>query len=200
MRMKRWVAVLWACSVWGCAHSTPSSGTGEVTPRASLFYPLGVGHVWTYQTQLLGGKKEIVVRVLREEGGYFVDTQGGQLRVDSAGVRDHQRYLLQEPIREGNTWTNVLSANEAEHYRILSVGASCEAPAGKFEGCVQVEGRTLLGNSAGTLVILMTFAPEVGLVRSEVVLESQGKRTLQSQLLLKSHLPPPSGSAPASAR
>jgi hypothetical protein len=170
-----------------CAHPKPAEGSA-VVGKAAEFFPLEVGRQWVYSAQLLGESREVTVRILRREGDYFVDSQGGQLRADEQGVRDHQRYLLQNPVRLGHAWTNVVGAASAEHYRIEEAGVPCVVPAGRFDRCVVVEGRTMTGDGQGALVNRMTFAEGVGLVRSEVSLERNGKSTLQSRLLLKTYL------------
>src|SRR5690348_15224490 len=109
MSLARWsVAVGAVALALGCSHSAAAVNAAEPGPPAASFYPLEVGRAWTYETQLLGERREVTVVVLREEGGYFIDSQGGHLKVDAAGVRDRQRYLLQNPVREGATWTNVV--------------------------------------------------------------------------------------------
>jgi hypothetical protein len=181
----QWLSLL---LVLGCAHREAVRSTGEGgSPEAARYYPLAVGREWTYQARFLGERRVLTVRILKQEGGYFVDSQGGMLKVDSAGVRDRQRYLLQTPLDVGRTWVNVLSANSAEHYRIESVGSPCEAPAGRFEDCAVVESSTLLPKAEGSLLNRLTFGAGVGLVRSEVYLLRGGRRSLQSELLLQSY-------------
>ncbi len=70
------------------------------------------------------------VKILKEEDGFFQDSQGGQLMVDSFGIRDQKRYLLRGPVESGRTWTNVVSVSSTEHYQILQAGFPCQAPAG----------------------------------------------------------------------
>ncbi len=198
--MKRWLktAMAFGWGVFGhaCAHSAGASGNAEST-AASEYYPLGIGQEWTYQTQLLSESRKMKVRIVREESGYFIDNQGGRLRHDSAGVRDPQRYLLQNPVEVGHSWTNVLSPSVAEHYKIQSVGAGCESPAGQFSNCVVVESTTRLKEREGVLLNRMTFALRVGLVRAEVFRIFEGRRTLQSRLVLESYMAPSSRSRPA---
>jgi hypothetical protein len=160
----------------------------EDQPRASGkvsdYYPLAVGNRWTY---VVNGRaeKRVEVKILKEEGGFFHDSQGGQLTVDSFGIRDQKRYLLRSPVETGRTWTNVVSVSSTERYQILQAGSSCESPAGVFQDCVQVEGRNRV-DAETTLVNTFTFAAGVGLVRIQVDAEQKGRRIPQTWLELAS--------------
>ncbi|MFN0061664.1 MAG: hypothetical protein ACKVPX_04005 [Myxococcaceae bacterium] len=169
----------------GCAGAKSAQGVAAGPPVKDL-YPLAVGHAWTYDVELLGEKRQLNVEIVKQAEGFFVDNQGAKLRTDSTGVRDTQRYLLREPLHEGRKWMNVLSPSVTEHYQVTSVGRTCRTPAGEFLECVAVESRTR-ANENGILVNRMTFATGVGLVESEVDLESAGKRIPQSRLRLKSY-------------
>ncbi|HYO52238.1 hypothetical protein [Archangium sp.] len=171
----------------GACASRQRGGEQESRPSESLaaYYPLAVGNRWTYR---VNGRvdKTVDVEVLKEEGGYFHDNQGGQLAVDGFGVRDRKRYLLRGPLAEGSQWTNVVSVSSTERYRILQSGVPCEAPAGSFEHCVRVEARNRV-DATTTLVNALTFAEGVGLVRVEVSAEkSNGERMPQTWLELAS--------------
>ena len=177
----RWVAVaLWAA----CAHAPEQAQTHAAS--VASYYPLAVGNRWVYGVDMLGEHHDEVVEIVKQENGYFVDAKGNPLAVDAFGLRDPKRYLLREPLEAGREWTNVVSVSSVEHYRILEAGTSCEAPAGKFEGCVRVESRNRIDNKT-TLVNDITFAPQVGMVRIEVAAEVGGQHIPQHRLLLKSY-------------
>lgn len=170
----------------GCASSQAQV---EEKPRDSGqladYYPLAVGNTWSY---VVDGRsdKRVDVKILKEEDGFFHDSQGGQLMVDSFGIRDQKRYLLRGPVEPGRTWTNVVSVSSTERYQILQAGVSCEAPAGVFRDCVQVEARNRV-DADTTLVNTFTFAPGVGLVRIQVEAERGGRRIPQTWLELTSY-------------
>ncbi|ADO72382.1 hypothetical protein [Stigmatella aurantiaca] len=177
-----WVLVS-AALVWiGCAKRIDADEAPP--PQASLaaYYPLAVGNGWTYR---LNGRddKRVEVKIAGEEGGYFLDNQGGQLAVDNFGIRDQKRYLLRGPVEAGRSWTNVVSVSSTERYQILWAGQPCEAPAGAFQNCVQVEARNRV-DADTTLVNTLTFAAGVGLVRIQVEAERQGRRIPQTWLEL----------------
>jgi hypothetical protein len=65
-------------------------------------------------------------------------------------------------------------------------GVTCEAPAGVFQDCVQVEGRNRVDQDT-TLINTFTFAPGVGLVRIQVEAERAGRRIPQTWLELTSY-------------
>ena len=167
-----------------CRHpgSTPQVSRG---PHPADYYPLAVGNRWRYAARFLGEARKTEVEILRKVDGYFEDSQGGRLIVDSFGVRDEKRYLLREPLEEGRGWSNVVSVSSVEHYKVLAVGERCVVPAGTFEGCVRIEGRNRVDDRT-TLVNEMTFAPHVGVVRVRMVAQTRGKEVPQTELLLES--------------
>ncbi|HYH97562.1 hypothetical protein [Hyalangium sp.] len=181
------LALVAAALGWGgCASSKPAV---DETPRDSArlgdYYPLAVGNSWSYLVNGRGDKR-VDVQILKEEDGFFHDSQGGQLMVDSFGIRDQKRYLLRGPVEPGRTWTNVVSVSSTERYQILQAGVSCESRAGVFQDCVQVEGRNRV-DAETTLINTFTFAPGVGLVRIQVEAERNGQRIPQTWLELTSY-------------
>jgi hypothetical protein len=171
----------------GCAKRVEAEDTTSTPPPdvVASYYPLAVGNQWTY---LVNGRADrpVDVRVLREEDGYFVDSQEGRLKVDSFGIRDPKRYLLRGPIEVGRSWNNVVSVSSTERYQIVQAGVPCEAPAGSFQNCVRVEARNRVDQGT-TIVGSWTYAPGVGMVRMELVAERNGQRVPQTWLELKSY-------------
>lgn len=165
--------------VAGCATAKGGVKSDVRGTTAGEYYPLKVGNSWTYQVNFLGEDHTDSVVIEKEAEGFFVDTQGTRTTVDAYGVRDDKRYLLREPVESGTTWTNVVSVETAEHYKILSVGAACTVPAGKFPDCVVVESRVRV--KGGNLINELTFARGVGVVRVDMVLEANGKRIPQTR-------------------
>ena len=162
----------------GCSKNVEAPKREASTDNVAQYYPLAVGNRWTYRLNGIA-HKQVTVEIQGQQDGYFVDNQKGQLAVDAYGLRDAKRYLLRGPLQEGHTWTNVVSVSSTERYRILGVGVACQAPAGSFQGCVQVEGRNRMDANA-TLVNTMTFAPGVGIVRLDIAVEAKdGQRTPQ---------------------
>jgi hypothetical protein len=189
-----WLTVaLCGLSLIGCAKRVETEQTTTL-PQPADFYPLALGNRWTYLATFLGEQRTQQVEILKVVEGYYQDSQGGQLTVDAFGVRDQKRYLLREPLEVGRTWTNVVSVSSVEHYKVIEVGQSCESPAGKFYGCVRVEGRNRVDEHS-TLVNEFTFAPAVGLVRVKVVAEVDGKRIPQTELVLRDYQVKPSAKA-----
>lgn len=178
----------------GCAKRVEAEDTRAPPPSDSVgaYYPLAVGNRWTY---LVNGRPDrpVEVQVLREEDGYFVDSQEGRLKVDAFGVRDPKRYLLRGPIEVGRSWNNVVSVSSTERYQIVQAGVPCESPAGTFQNCVRVEARNRVDQGT-TIVGTWTYAPGVGMVRMEMASERNGQRTPQTWLELKSYrVQPPKG-------
>jgi hypothetical protein len=168
-----------------CAKRVEAEDASSAPQSVARYYPLAVGNRWTY---LVNGRAEkpVEVEILKEEDGYFHDSQGGQLRVDSFGIRDPKRYLLRGPLEVGQSWTNVVSVSSTERYQIIQAGVPCEAAAGSFQDCVRVEARNRVDQGT-TVVISWTYAAEVGMVRMEMVAERNGQRIPQTFLDLKSY-------------
>ena len=169
----------------GCAKRVGTSAEPERDARA--YMPLAVGNEWRYEVTSLGRKQEATIRIEKVDGSFFVDNRGTKMKADAFGVRDERRYLLQEPVKAGTTWKNVISPSSVEHYEILQAGSPCEVPAGKFPDCVTVESKNR-GAENVTLVNRMTFARGVGMVRVVVVMIQPGKQEVpQHQLQLVSY-------------
>ena len=189
MTLPRWWVL--AAGLAGCAHEAPPPPTTTATtsakvPDSARYFPLAVGNTWTYEATYLRERSTRRVEVVAFRDGSYVDGDGRALRVDREGVRDQVRYLLHEPLSVGATWTSVVAPGSAEHYRIVSVRAPCEAPAGKFSDCLEVESRTLADpKTPGRLLVnRVTFAAGVGIVRVRTALEEGTKSAPQAELLL----------------
>lgn len=179
-------AALAAVALTGCrgtAQATRGAGSEDLsnlTP-ASHYYPLGLGSRWSYR--VTDRDEPVVIELVDRQGDFHVDRSGQKLASDEVGIHDGRRYLLQNPVRTGTSWRNVVSATATEHYRILSAKAPCEVSAGSFDDCARVESRQRV-DDAVTLVNTMTFARGVGLVRVEVVAETPSGKVPQSTLEL----------------
>jgi len=179
-----------------CA-TTAATPPATKLPTAGDFYPLGIGTTWQYEVVLLSQKSAFTVKMLREVDGYVEDSTGARFKVDAFGVRDEKRYLLRNPIEAGTKWNNVVAAGSTEHYEIIGSQQPCEAPAGRWEGCVIVESRNR--EKEGVFLLLeWTFAPGVGLVHLATTIENQGQRIPQSTMVLTSFAPsqPPATTSP----
>jgi len=152
-------------------------------PEVASYYPLAVGNAWTYSANVLGERTEQKVSIVKEDFGFFVDDQKGRLKVDAYGLRDDKRYLLREPLEVGRSWTSVVSAQSVERSRIVEVDEPCTVQAGAFLHCLTVENRNRQ-DEHHTLVMRMTFAPGVGIVRIQTALDNDGKLVPQSELEL----------------
>ena len=169
-----------------CAHRSESAAASQGSASVEAYYPLAVGNRWTYA--LNGAKdKPVEVSILRQEGGFFVDSRGARLAHDAFGLRDGDtRYLLRGPLEVGKSWTSIVSVSSTERYQITATGVPCEVPAGTFQDCVQVEGRTR-GAGDRVLAVHYTCAPRVGLVRIATVLEEGQRKLPQLRLELASY-------------
>jgi hypothetical protein len=185
-----WISAL-ALLMVGCATTKGVAKSDVTGTTAAEYYPLKIGNSWTYEVTFLGQKQTQTVLIEKEVDGYFVanssspDAEPPRIKADAYGVRDEKRYLLREPVQAGTVWTNVVSVEATEHYKILSSGQPCAIAALKFTDCVVVESRVRAAQ--GNLINEMTFARGVGLVRIATELESNGKQVPQVTLELTAY-------------
>lgn len=191
------VPLLLVCS---CATSSgaPAGDQKGSARSASDYFPLKVGTAWEYEASMLGEKRTLPVAILKVVDGVAEDSTGARLMADAWGVRDERRYLLRNPLEAGTRWNNVVSPSSVENYQILAVDQPCDAPAGRWEGCVIVESRNRIDESK-TLVNEITLAPGVGIVRMATTLDDGGRRLPQSQLTLLKFAPAGQPPAPVDA-
>ncbi len=175
-----------------CATTPGGTTKTEKAPAhvAADYFPLKLGTAWEYEAAMLGEKRVLPVKIVKVFDGLAEDSTGARLLADAWGVRDERRYLLRNPIESGTKWNNVVSPSSVEGYEIVAVEQPCEAPAGKWEGCVIVESKNRI-DASKTLVNEMTLAPGVGIVRMATTLEDGGKRLPQSKLTLLKFTPAP---------
>lgn len=175
-----------------CATTPGGTTKTEKAPGhvAADYFPLKLGTAWEYEAAMLGEKRVLPVKIVKVFDGLAEDSTGARLLADAWGVRDERRYLLRNPIESGTKWNNVVSPSSVEGYEIVAAEQPCEAPAGKWEGCVIVESKNRI-DASKTLVNEMTLAPGVGIVRMATTLEDGGKRLPQSKLTLLKFTPAP---------
>lgn len=165
--------------VSACAHA-PVKAEG---PGLASYYPLNVGNSWTYEVDMLGSKQSQQISIVGEENGTFKDSAGNELTIDTFGIRDQKRYLLRAPLEVGTKWNNVVSVSSYEQYQIIEAGQDCVSPAGTFHDCMVVEGKNRIEGDK-TLVLTLTFAPNVGITSVVTQLEADGKHIPQTKLQL----------------
>lgn len=174
------------------AAATPQSGCASrrvrpVAPSAaaSTYYPLAVGHTWTFQTlPAAPDGAPLVVRLERQTPDGFLESNlGSRLVARADGVFDGQRFLIQRPLEVGHAWLAVPSPSTVERYRIVARGVPVSVPAGTFSDCLQVEAsqpiRARDGRS-GRLVGVWSYARGVGPVHFRQWVELEGMRPQDS--------------------
>lgn len=183
MRAAVFAGLLTSSLLAGCA--TDDAATGGSAPdaapaalKARDYYPLAVGNTWTYRST--PGDETRTIAIVREEEGFFIDnnTPPARLQTRSTGVYDGDRFLLEEPLEVGHKWLAVPSASEVERYEIVATDLELSTPAGFFKHCVGVRAEALQRSPDGrpaTVIVLWTYAPNVGLVRIEQRVEMEGE-------------------------
>lgn len=175
------VALALLCALAACHRAAkPDEKAAGAAPalRARDFYPLAVGHEWTYEVEGGGVKARKTVTIVREDRGFFVDSAGGALRFDAAGLRDPDRYLLLEPLEVGHKWSSIQGVRSTERYEIIEAGRPCATEAGTFGRCLRVRASNAL-DLKRTLVNETTYAEGVGLVELRSLKQENGAQELQ---------------------
>lgn len=183
----------------GCAMfggGKPGSDWKPLEPAA--YYPMAVGNSWTYSANVLGNHSETTIAIVKQDFGWFVDDHKGRFKVDAYGLRDEKRYLIRTPLAEGKTWTSVVSVQSVEHAKIVGTDDSVTVLAGVFDHCLTVE-TTNRQDETKTLVNRTTFAPNVGIVKIQVALDTEGKLVPQSDVELMAFKVQPPAAPPAPA-
>jgi hypothetical protein len=185
----------WALAMAACAHPPPPAEGPPQSP--ARYFPLAVGNRWSYRAT--GGGAETVeqVEIRGVRDGQYQDNRGRTFWVSQDGLRDQSRVLLRSPVEAGRTWTVRLGPDSVEHWRIVSVGQSCSAPAGQFADCVQVESRTAATGGA-ELLNRITFAAQVGIVQIRTALVKGQRETPQTDLVLTAYEVAPPRPGPSS--
>ena len=178
-----------------CAHApaAPTSAPPAAAPAAdpTAYFPLAIGNEWTWldrspQAGPGGAKRRTVRIVARDKDGFYVDDARGALRVANGCIQDQVRRILCAPFDLDRSWSSVVSETSTERYQIAAVGVVATVPAGTFDGCVLVRGRTRAAEDA-EMILETTYAPGVGPVRIETFALVNGRRIPQVQAELASY-------------
>lgn len=173
------------------SESSPAPAPGNSDPQptspvvsAQSFFPVKAGSTWTYQGQ--GNEFASFTReAVFSQGnrGQFKESNGGTVSsavfevnadavtriyfqgeqyqpenlLNSATFKGNDStVLIKAPLAAGTTWT---SGNMEK--KIISVEAMVDAPAGKFDKCLQIETRT------PESVVTEYYKEKIGLVKRE---------------------------------
>jgi hypothetical protein len=184
-------SLLLAVLIVGCAHAPGPAPAPIDALRAKDLYPLRVGNKWTYEIRSAGQKAVRTVELVGEKDGFFLSNPPGKLRHDSTGLRDDDRYLIQNPVEAGRTWMSVVSVQSTEQFQTTEAGHPCTVQAGTFGRCATVRATNAI-DSARSIVIESTYAEGVGLVALHIEQVTKGHPpvTQQEMELLSYHLAP----------
>ncbi|MBZ0270858.1 hypothetical protein K8I61_02390 [bacterium] len=101
------------------------------------YYPLAVGHSWTYETRYPDGRTRVDTEQIyrRVEQTYFFNNGETVIRLPGTAIfnRNAMR-LLRYPIEPGTVWED----NDIT-FEIVAKGQSTEVPAGTFDQTVTVQ-------------------------------------------------------------
>lgn len=153
----------------GCA--TAGSPGDEAAAREShVFYPLESGNAWSYDVDT--GDASTTLAVTRVEGRDGTEARvrtGAEVvryEVLEDGIRTvpEGAWLFRAPLVVGSEWP----APGGRHAQVVSIDAEVTAPAGSFEGCLDV----LETGGELDLEIRTVYCPGVGPVRVESTMRS----------------------------
>ncbi len=187
MRTTFALAMTAALLLCGCAHKQTASG-GSSSRLARDFQPLAVGTEWTYSGRMMGQPVQKTLRVTAVEDGFFVfdDEARSRMKFDDLGLRDDKRYLIQQPVEKGRSWSSIVSVSSTERYEILDAGFACEVPAGRFSDCVTVRATNRI-DANRQFRIDWTYAPGVGQVRMAFAVLEGDREIPQGSIELQSY-------------
>ena len=180
-----------ACALAACATTSGATATPGDAPRSekpvgpspSMFYPLDVGNAWTYQARGGGSTSRDTIRIVGQDGPWFLDDHRGRLRLDSEGVRDRDRYLLRAPLVPGQGWTAV-EQMVVQKFEVVANEAVIATPAGRFEKCVVIRNVQSI-SGGGRFTTEWTYAPGIGLVALKTTAQQKGQAAPQEQTSLQ---------------
>lgn len=168
----------------GTSNSQPQAAPAAYSRQVAQFYPLAIGHKWTYKGSIIGIATERTVQITGQQDGFYLDNSGGALKIDNYGLIDNNgRYLLRGPLSKGTTWMSVPTVSAVERYEIIGEGATVTTPAGTFHACLVVKSTSKL-SGGNTLINITTFAPKTGIIRIQTYLQNPQGNIQQTDLLL----------------
>lgn len=187
MRVTFVLAVAGALALFGCAHR-PEGPRAAEHRLARDFQPLAVGNTWTYAGTMMGQPVQKTLTLTGVEDGFYLfdDEARSRMKVDDLGLRDEKRYLLQQPVEKGRTWSSIVSVSSTERYEILDAGFVCEVPAGRFDGCVTVRAINRI-DARRQFRMDWTYAPGVGQVRMSFAVLDGEREIPQGSIELQSY-------------
>jgi hypothetical protein len=172
----------------GCPRPPPPAPEPDPL-RAKDLYPLRIGNQWTYK---VSGRPELeTVEIVGERDGFFIDTKNGRLKHDEHGLRDGDRYLIEDPVRKGHSWFSVITIHSTESFAVSEAGHPCTVKAGTFGRCVTVRATSPVDVDR-SLVIESTYAEGVGLVSIHTEQDTRGQlpKIVMEAELVAYHLAP----------
>jgi hypothetical protein len=173
-----------------CASAPPPPLAPVLPPseEAQVYYPLEPGWIWAYDVDR-AGEHILAVTSVQRRGAHDATLQAGgeTLRYDVgpagiarvAGVPDEadkrwsNDFLIKNPVRRGASWP--IDGGTAT---ITDFGRSVTVAAGTFRNCVVVEE----SRSAPARVVRTTYAPGVGPVALESLVQMPGKGAYETTL------------------
>jgi hypothetical protein len=171
----------------GSQTPQPGNTAPQPTPAvltAQSYFPIKAGSSWTYQgegNEFASFTREVIYS--KDNRGQFKESNGGtvssavfevnadavtriffkgeeyepdNLLEDPAFTGNDNTVMIKAPLTAGTTWT---SGNMEK--KIVSVDATIDTPAGKFEKCLQIEART------PESLVTEYYQEKVGLVKRE---------------------------------
>ena len=144
-------------------QSEPLFSKTTLASETKRYYPLDIGYTWIYKGKFLGQAVEKKITIEKKEGAYFIDNTGAMLMHDENGLKDKKRYLIKNPIKKGNKWMSIISAQSTEHYEIIQTGIKAKYKNEIIKDCIKVRSTNRI-DSTKDMVVEWIYAPDIGLL------------------------------------
>ena len=180
--------------IWGCSPRSVQPEAPAPVPAWFRYFPAVTDTVWVYEMVVSDAPADTVQLLQTRVNGVTADrisVMSGSVPViymiadDGLIKAKSGNYFLKFPLKTGNRWPITLDGKDGEAVIGYDNGNVTTA-AGTFTGCLLVEERPV-----GEPVVLRTwFAPNVGVVRMQTVVITDGKEYVHEQADLHSYTRP----------
>ena len=97
--------------------------------------------------------------------------------MDTVWDIDTNRILIRYPIKVGTSWLSKENSVDTAEYKVLSL-SDIKVQAGQFKNVFKVK-KGVLGRSDGPKDIFIYYAPNIGMIKSEIINEGRPQGVIE---------------------